>query len=334
MRITRRSRARGIARPIDFATVLGGLSPPEKQWCSIAIVSTDPEVPPVEFSREDGQVYVNVVLQPSMVPVRARLGGQIAGAGEGEYFPFLAGDEVMVLLPEGREDAGAVVVARLSNRLDAFPMDSVAGQDPTTNSFAFRRRRTPHLEEFAGPITFRNALTGALFSLDSRGGITLKDGENSTLQISADAATLQGPSDEQSSPRLLLQLNFTEERALLQVGDAQLLLNSSKTGGLSYLTVPGDLTVAFGNSQPAEHVMTLEAFLGILDALFNAVGILAPASAAIASIVAVGGGALSPAMQTALATGLAIAGSTPKPPPGPSGVQINPGLGAVRFHTG
>lgn len=337
-RIKRRPKRAGIPRPADWRSFTEA-NTPQPQWVSMGVVSNDPEVPPVVFSKDDGQIYVNVSLEPSKAPARCRVSSFVAGAGEGEYFPFLGGDEVVVVLPLGREDSGAVIVGRLNNQLDAFPMDSVAGQDPTANAFALRRRRTPTVEEFAGPVLFRNALSGALFSLDNKGGVTIKDGENSAFQISADALTLQGPSTPTTSPKLLFQMNFTEERALLQVGDAQLLMSGSgapSQAGQAYLTLPADLFVSFGNNQPAEHVATIESVLALLEVALTAIGggFGVPALAALVAAVAAGGAPMG-TLQTALATGLPLAAAAPKPPANPAtGIQAAPKLGAVFFHTG
>ncbi len=338
MKIRKRARNGGIPRPADWGSHAATFND-SKQWVSMGLVSNDPEVPPVEFHKEDGQVYVNVTLEPSKTPARCRVAAFVAGSGEGEYFPFLPNDEVIVAIPQGREDAGSVIIGRLNNGLDPFPMESVAGQDPTTNTFAFRRRRTPAIEEFAGPVVFRNALTGALFSLDAKGGVTIKDGENSAIQISVDALTLQGPSTPSTSPKHLLQMNFTEERLLLQVGDAQLLMSGSgapSQAGQVYLTAPADLFVALGTNQPAEHVATIEAVLALLEVAVAAIGggFGAPALIALAAAVAAGGAPMG-TLKAALAAGLPIAGTTPKPPADPAtGVQSAPGLGAVFFHTG
>lgn len=346
-RVRRRAKSIGIPRPPDWRSH-SEANTPSAQWVSMGIVIDDPEVPPVEFSKDDGQVYVNVSLEPSKVPARCRVAAFVAGNGEAEYFPFLPNDEVIVVLPQGREDAGAVIVGRLNNQIDAFPMDSVAGQDPTTNSFALRRRRTPTIEECAGPVILRNALSGALFSLDNKGGVTIKNGENSAFQISADAMSLQGPSTTGSSPKLLLQLNFTEERMLLQVNDAQLLMSGSgapSQSGQAYLTLPADLFVGLGTNQPAEHVATTESWIALFAAflaqLATAAGVLPVTAAHIAAAltawlaqVAAGGVPMLPAAAAALAAGFPAAASTPKPPAPPLGVQMLPGLGAVFFHTG
>ncbi len=347
MKITRRPVKGYIPRPPDWAKHASEYGSDERTWFSYGLVVNDQDGNCVIFSKEDGQVYVNLQLEPSKRLVLARVGGQIAGAGEGEYVPFVPGDEVGVALPMGREDAGPVILCRLNNSLDKFPMESVAGQDPTKNAFGFRRRRTPFVEEFAGPITFRNALTTALLSLDAKGGVTIKDSEGSVLQIDADAATLQGPSSSSSSPQLILQLNFTEERALLQVGDSQLLINSSKSGDPSRLTLASDLFVTLGPNQPNEHVATTEMVVAMLGAALQLLltgaggpGItpltgtgIAGAITAFNATLAAGGFPLAPPFSAALLSGLSVAVNVPKPP-AVGGLQMAPGLGAVRFHTG
>ncbi len=78
---------------------------------------------------------------------------------------------MILAIPEGNERAGCVILGRLCNGIDKFPMKSIAGQDPTTNTFAFSRRRTPKVEEVNGPwlIAIRAPLP-LLWSLIRRGG--------------------------------------------------------------------------------------------------------------------------------------------------------------------
>ena len=125
---------------------------------------------------------------------------------------------------------------------------------------------------------------------------------------------------------------------MFQVGDAQLLLNSSKSGDPSYLTLPDALFVTFGSNQPAEHVATVEMVVAMLYAFGNALVPVAGGPAALialATLIAAGGAPLHQLGATALTTGFPIAASTPKPPANPiTGLQMLPGLGAVNFHTG
>lgn len=122
----------------------GGL--PGKDWLSIATVDDDE---PVTFDPDLGPL-VNVTTQPKQIPLVCRVGMRIAGRGEGEYFPFVAGDEVLVAILQGDARAGGVILCRVCNGIDRFPT-TVAGQDATKNNFAFTRSIAPHLEERDGP---------------------------------------------------------------------------------------------------------------------------------------------------------------------------------------
>jgi len=348
-----RRRSFGGMRAFDASSAAEAFSGPGRDtrtWCSYGIVAGDGD-PPVEFNEDEGQVYVRVRLEPSKVPVFARIAASIAGAGEGEYNPFVDGDEVVLLLPSGREDSGAVIVGRLNNALDRLPMESVAGQDPKTNSFAFRRQRTPFVQELAGPVVFRSAASGALFMLADDGSVTIKDGENAALQMSPDAFSVQGPSTPESPPRYLLQINYTESRGVLQIDDAQILLNGSGApsfAGELYVAVPGAVTIAIGNNVPVEHVATTEFVVGALTNILTQIGVAAAALPVTAAHIGTGiaawlatvasGGTVSttltPLAATSLAAGLPLAARLPKPPPSPTGVQLTPGLGAVHFKTG
>lgn len=257
--------------PLDLQSIFAGGAAPgndTRQWVSVGLVTAD-QGDVVQFRTDLGQPMVSVTLQPSLTPVYCRVGGAIAGKGEGEWHPYVEGDEVLVVLPEGYEDAGAVIIARLSNSLDTFPMDSVAGQDPTTNAFAFRRRRTPFVEEVAGPIVMRSALSGALFSIDEAGHVTIKDSENSALQIGADLIGFAGPSSPDKSPEFLLQLDLTHRHFNLQIGDAVMCLSASDaTPEQNTITVPGPMTIGTLGNAPLEHVATTESVANVLEKVF------------------------------------------------------------------
>lgn len=152
-----RRLSRPVRRPIDSATAAAAYARPgqdTRSWVSFGLVHHQDPKQIVTFDEEYGCPLVCVTLQPSGSNVHCRVSSMVAGNGEGEWHPFVEGDEVLVVLPEGHESAGPVIIGRLNNSLDKFPMDSVAGQDPTTNVFAFRRRRTPFIEEFLGPSCF------------------------------------------------------------------------------------------------------------------------------------------------------------------------------------
>lgn len=241
-----------------------------RQWFSYGIVDgmndDDPE-PSVVFNEDFGPL-VKVTLQPSMVPAYCRVSGTVAGNGEGEYHPFIEGDEVLVLIPEGDERGDCVIIGRMNNSIDKFPMDSVAGQDPTTNTFGFKRVRTPQIDEFAGPYTMRSALTGALLAFDEGGGLTVRDGEGAGFQISADVIGLMDASGE-----YLMQLDLTNKHALLQAGDA--ILSLSATGAnpeQNMLNTPGPLAINTSGNAAGEHAISTEAVANILSQMLLVLG--------------------------------------------------------------
>lgn len=163
-----------------------GIDP--RQWISYATVDADTkDAKAIQFVDDDGNPspygpMISVTLQPSGVAVPCRVGHQVAGNGEGEWFPYSAGDEVLVAIPEGNERAGAVIIARLNQEIDAWPT-VVAGQDPTKNTFGFRRMRVPYIVETAASYLIRSAKTGSQIGIDANGNLIMNDGDKGTLLI-------------------------------------------------------------------------------------------------------------------------------------------------------
>lgn len=163
-----------------------GIDP--RQWVSYGTVDPGtPKQPPIIFKDSNGNPnpygpQVMVTLQPTGISVPCRIAGAVAGDGESEYYPFIPGDEVIVIVPEGDERAGAVIIGRLNQELDAFPL-VVAGQDVTKNTFGFRRMRTPFIVETAAAYLIRSALTGSQIGIDSEGKVLINDGDQGLMTI-------------------------------------------------------------------------------------------------------------------------------------------------------
>ncbi len=280
---------------IDLSSLAEGISRPgmdPRQWISNALVE---RVDPVLFDDELGPL-VSVTLEPGGEQVQARVGSGIAGDGEAEYFPFVEGDEVLVALPQGNPRGGAVIIARLHNKRAPFPSGSVAGQDPTKNAFAFKRTRTPFISEHEGPVMIRSSISEALISIDTKGTITMRDGQKSALQLSPDLFGFQS-----GDAKYLLQLDLTGGRFTLQVDDALLTLSSSKASPeASAIAVPGSLSISTSSNPAAEHAISTEAVLNILAAWTQALGV-AITAALPGVIVTPGAGApLGPLIGTPL----------------------------------
>lgn len=113
-----------------------GMDP--RQWVSMASVDPDSEnARSVSFTDADGNPspygpLVSVTLQPSGISIRCRVAGAVAGNGEAEWYPFVAGDEVCVVIAEGDERDGGLV----------FPTVQVIGSRPAWIR-AERFRATP-----------------------------------------------------------------------------------------------------------------------------------------------------------------------------------------------
>lgn len=320
-----------------LAEIVRGPGVDTRQWVSFGTVDAGEDL--VEFDDDEGAPLVNVTLQPSKVPVRCRVASFAAGDGEGEWHPFVAGDQVIVAIPAGNE-RDCVIVGRLNSSLAPFPSGSVAGQDPKTNSFAFTRRRTAHVAEYAGPYLVRQATSGALLSIDAAGAVTIRDGQKGALQMSADLFGYQS-----GDAKCLLQIDLTGERFTLQVNDALLSLSGSGASPqANAIVAPGALSIATSGNPAAEHVATAEAVAGLLTQLLLAIGTASPGP--------IIGAALGGAAPAIVATAITAAGQIPLLPPvaaavagafaaalqKPAGVpgqgQLKPGLGAAGLLVG
>lgn len=291
------------ARDLGEALSFQGIDP--RTWVSYAIVDADS---PVDFDDDYGPL-VSVALQPSQVGAYCRVASSIAGDGEAEYHPFVGGDEVIVLLPQGRPDADPVIVGRMNNARQKWP-SSVGGQDATKNTFGFRRARTPRVEELAGPIMFRQAPSGAFLSIDTKGTVTIRDAAGSALQISPDVFGFQS-----ADAKHVLQLDLSGDRSMLQVADARFILagsNASPAG--SSLSTPTLLTLATGKNAATEHVATTEGVVNIVSNVFKVLGLILSGMPAPLTGTALSALLVPPAFDGTLALALTVAALGPLPP--------------------
>jgi hypothetical protein len=248
----------------DFSTFGYGLARPgmdTRNWVSYATVNPDTaNARSVMFKNEQGLPFpegplVNVTLWPSGVTCLCRVAGCIAGNGEAEWFPYVGGDEVLVVLPEGSERSPPVIIGRLNQSIDVWPT-SVAGLDPTKNNFAFLRTRAPYVMEVGPSLIIRSAQTGCALTFGPDGSVLLANGDKHLFAMMADAITLQTTNAE-----ALLQLNPGDKSAALQGGAATFNLNETQA---KFIT-PGQLLVSTGSVNPQYHVTTAESVANIVQ---------------------------------------------------------------------
>jgi len=324
-------------------------------WVSYGVVEGTDSEPCVTFDKDQGQVLVRVMLQPDLIPAYCRVAMRIAGNGEAEYHPFLTNDEVIVVVPEGSPRAGPVIIGKLNGQLDPFPMDSVAGQDPTKNNFAFKRTRTPYVEEYDGPLMFRSASTGGFLSIDEAGVVTIRAGD-ATDPAAPAAGFRMGPDligVQNAEADVMLQLNLTDELFFLRVKDLNVTLSNTATHP-SLIGVPDALAIGTAGNAPGEHAMSTEAMLLVLmnfmqtlgaaigtaspgplsgatlAALMTRASTVAPMAAALA---ASGAGVLAALDSGTLSALLAAFASMPQKQASPTG-QVAPGVGSPGLFIG
>jgi len=231
-----------------------------RQWVSYGTVDADtPDSPSVQFSDDAGNPLptgplVSVTLQPSGISVVCRVGGEAAGNGEAEWMPFVAGDEVLVAIPEGHERSGPVILRRMNNAADAFPT-AVAGMDPTKNTFAFRRLRVPYVIETGESYLIRSAKTGAQIGIDPTGNLILNDGDAGNMLMGPEA---QGFTS--GDGQTFMQLFPPSQEVYLGGGTATLLINPTESKFISQ----GAISFATSGGSPLGHAVSAEQVVAIL----------------------------------------------------------------------
>ncbi len=320
-------------RSIGQAFAFPGSDP--RTWLSYGTVDDED---PVQFDPDMGPM-VNVILQPTNIQVRCRVGMTVAGNGEGEYTPFVNGDEVLVALPNGSTWAGAAIIGRFNNAVDKFPT-GVGGQDASANTFAFKRVRTAYTLEAAGNLLFREATSGGFLSVDKGGVITLRDGQASALQLSPDIFGYQS-----GDAAYLMQLDLTGRRFTLQVDDSLLVVAGSKASpNQSAMVTPGTFSLSTSAQPATEHVLTTEAFCNLMVQVLTAIGAQNPGPILGASLAGIAPTAIAAALPLAAvavqnpAIGAAINGafaaSTQKPAAVVGLGQTKPGIGCAGLLAG
>ena len=244
-----------------------------KTWTSYGQVLSDANgTRSVRFNDANGAplahgVLIDVKLAPSGSVVPCRLASSCAGNGEGEYHPYVAGDEVLVVIPEGDEKAGCVIIGRLNQSSDVFPT-TVAGMDVTTNTFGFKRHAMPFVVETGSSYMIRSAATGASFCLDQTGQVFLSDADGTLLAMTPDVVSLMIAGEKAG-----LQIDVSNEQTNIIGGATNLQINA-KT---SQLQTGGTFSVSTMGNIPNDHVATVEGmvmlFAGFMTTLAEAIAV-------------------------------------------------------------
>lgn len=290
-----------------------------RQWVSYGIVNgeTPPEPSPVVFDDENGDPidegpFVLVTLQPSAIPVMCRIASYVAGNLEGEWYPFVNGDEVLVAIPEGDENASPVIIGRLNQAVDKWPR-SVAGNDATKNAVGFRRMRTPYVVETSSSYIIRSATTGAFLGIKADGSVTLGGGDGGNFILSPDAVGFQGDKDGND----VVQIDLKNHIFLvgLDAGTSSLVIGGETPG----IRVQKPFYIASSGASAVFHAATVEGMVNFVNAVVTLIGpfIVPPLTPPqILSIIngALPVAAIAPVAPFQLAITAALAATPPQPP--------------------
>lgn len=222
---------------------------------------------------EDAGPQVTVELQPSRTRASARVLMQVAGEGEGEWYPYVEGDEVLVAIPGGDPRGGVVILGRLSNARDYFPF-RVMGQNARKNRTGFRRQRAPFLWEVAEGWVLRQSVSGAFISMEKAGRILLGGSTGAFVAVRDDFVGMQG-----ADPELIAQVNDQKSKVRLQAHGALLELMAQPgvpAGEMIRMLAPQVAIMAAG-LPPTHHATSAEAVVNILASFLTVWGaVLAP----------------------------------------------------------
>lgn len=301
-----------------------------RQWITHGIVEPDTDdAHSVMFMDSEGNplpngILVMVKLVSTGVVVPCRVTSHAAGEGEAEYSPFGPGDEVLVAVADGDERSGCYILGKMSNGPDVFPQ-TAAGQDITQNNVSFKRIQTPYIFETAASLQFRQASTGASWSIDPTGNILFSDGEGNALVLNQTAIILQ-----ESTGSTLLQIDPDKQTIAIQSNATALFLDDAN--GSSFNSSNTLQIVTSGGGYGLGHAVTLEQVVMLILAavpIIGATGVVAlgPGGLVITPVQAIAGmmAALADAAEFPIAPLLPAIQLALALPPDPSGSV--PGLG-------
>jgi hypothetical protein len=270
---TRRSRTYGEFDAASLRQALAGPGMDPRQWCSLGVVDVDEgSQRAVRYDQPDYGTLVHVVLQPSGIPVVCRVASACAGTGEADVEPFAAGDEVVVLVPEGDERSGCVIVGRLNNTLSPAP-GMICGTEIQNNASG-KRRLGPYFIESNTSIIFRVAKTNSFIALGQDGNVTATSGDASLMHVGADFIGFQS-----GDATMTFQANQNTKEWRLESNQSAHITTMRVGGSSPGLQTTENFFIGTNGQGPWQHLVTFEQMVSFLLAVFGVMPI--PVSGAV-----------------------------------------------------
>jgi hypothetical protein len=289
-----------------------------RQWVSNGVVNPPQDGnPSVNFKTPLGPL-VSVRLHPSDIDVSCRVASWMAD----EWHPFLGNEEVVVVLPQGHERGGALIVGRVYNGVDTLTT-TVAGNDVTQNETSTRNTVPNYAWQVQNGWILRNPNTSAQLALTVAGDWMLNCGELHFLSLSS----AQGAVLSNAKMGSYVQVS-PDGPILINTGPGKAGLVIDPSSGMIFATTAASVPGA----GPVGHVATVEGVVSLVAAALVAFGAVilptpvTPAQAIAAMTAAIPLAGKTPPYGTfsqLVAAALAV-------PRSPDGVA-QPGLGCAGF---
>lgn len=188
-------------RAADPARIRQVTTAPQRNYLSYGVVGhVDnitglPEPSPAFVRIEDGQVLVEVTVEPRGDEIVARLGHDGAGAGIGDYIPLEWGCHVVVEFVDGNPQ-NAVIVARLHNQECHVPHDVAGVQTGAAGGMAETFVPAPmwrFVKMAAGQLLAIETQAGGDIVIHSAGSVEIAAGPSGAIHLSGRVALGESP---------------------------------------------------------------------------------------------------------------------------------------------
>jgi hypothetical protein len=177
MKITAPFRGRRATKKLDLTDMRKAFAD-QRSWCSIGIVTAPDDGDP-HFQITDDDILVEVVLQPSLVPVTCRLAA-------GMWLLPDVGEEVVVTLPEGELTFMPVIAGVLSTGV--VPVTSGGGAQPPTPQRIVIARQQVVVHDGSGGANPLPTLASLQATIDKLNDVIDKFNGHKHLGVTAGAA--------------------------------------------------------------------------------------------------------------------------------------------------
>lgn len=249
-----------------------------RQWSSIGVVNASTSgTPSVNFATPVGAL-VSVRLHPSDIDIQCRVASFMAD----EWHPFLGNEEVLVILPQGHERGGGIIVGRMNNGVDVATT-TIAGIDVTQNQTSTRHTVPNYAWEVENGWILRNPNTTAQLALNTVGDWIIACGELHFLSLSAGQGVVLGNANMTSFIQIMpfaaasADAGDDNTAPAVESSGGTILINAGQ-GKAGFIIDPNSgfifasTAASVPGAGPVGHVATVEGLVSLVSAVLFQLG--------------------------------------------------------------